>query len=103
VPESDRLEALAQDPRYRELLARRGRFTALLTAAMLIVYFGFILLIAFDKALLARPIGAGVTSLGIPVGLGVIFVAILLTGLYIRRANHEYDDRIAALRAEAGE
>jgi uncharacterized membrane protein (DUF485 family) len=103
VPESDRLEAIARDPRYRELVQRRGRFTTLLTATMLIVYFGFILLIAFDKALLARPIGDGVTSLGIPVGLGVILVAILLTGLYVRRANHEYDDRIAALRGETGE
>jgi uncharacterized membrane protein (DUF485 family) len=103
VGETDRLEALARDPRYQHLVTRRGRFTWQLTAAMLIVYFGFILLIAFDKSLLARPIGAGVTSLGIPVGLGVILVAILLTGLYVRRANHEYDDRIAELRAEAGE
>jgi uncharacterized membrane protein (DUF485 family) len=103
VPEPHSLEALARDPRYQELVRRRGRFTTLLTAAMLIVYFGFILLIAFDKPLLARPIGTGVTSLGIPVGLGVILVAILLTGLYVRRANHEYDDRVAALRAEAGE
>jgi uncharacterized membrane protein (DUF485 family) len=97
------LEAVARDPRYRELIRRRGKFTTLLTITMLIVYFGFILLIAFDKTLLARPIGAGVTSIGIPIGLGVIFVAILLTAIYVRRANSEFDARVAALRSEAGE
>ena len=96
------LEALASDPRYVELVRRRGRFTWTLTALMLVVYFGFILLIAFDKAWLARPIGAGVTSLGIPVGLAVILVAILLTGLYVRRANGEYDARLRALAEEFG-
>ncbi|MDB5672280.1 MAG: hypothetical protein JWO25_3239 [Alphaproteobacteria bacterium] len=99
MSETDRLEALARDPRYRELVKRRGRFTFLLTATMLVVYFGFVLLIAFDKALLALPIGGGVTSLGIPVGLGVILVAILLTGLYVRQANREYDARVRALVA----
>ena len=44
-------------------------------------------LIAFDKSFLARPIGGGVTSLGIPVGVGLILLAILLTGLYVRRAK----------------
>jgi uncharacterized membrane protein (DUF485 family) len=94
------LEALARDPRYQALVRRRGRFTWALTAAMLVVYFGFVLLIAFDKALLARPIGAGVTSLGIPVGMGVILFAILLTGLYVRRANGEYDARLRELVEE---
>jgi uncharacterized membrane protein (DUF485 family) len=96
MPDTD-LEAVARDPRYLDLVRRRGRFTWLLTAAMLVVYFGFVLLIAFDKSLLARPIGAGVTSLGIPVGIGVILFAILLTGLYVRRANSEYDARVRAI------
>ena len=65
---------------------------------MLVVYFGYVALIAFDKAVLARPIGGGVTSLGIPVGLGVILLAILLTGIYVRRANREYDPLVKALR-----
>ena len=70
-----------------------------LTAIMLAAYFGYILLIAFDKAVLARPIGAGVTSLGIPIGVGIILLAILLTGLYVRRANREYDPLVRALQA----
>ena len=99
MSESDKLERIACDPRYVELVARRSRFSAMLTVAMLIAYFGFILLIAFDKAFLAQPIGNGVTSLGILVGLGVIAFAILLTGLYVRRANGEYDDRLRDLIA----
>ncbi|WP_230480497.1 DUF485 domain-containing protein [Sphingomonas sp. Leaf21] len=92
---------LARDPRYIALIQRRGRFTTALTAIMLVVYFGFILVIAFDKALLARPIGGGATSWGIPVGLGVIALAILLTGLYVWRANRDFDPVIDELRAEA--
>ena len=65
---------------------------------MLVVYFGYVALIAFDKPLLARPIGGGVTSLGIPVGVGVILLAILLTGIYVRRANRENDPIVKALR-----
>jgi uncharacterized membrane protein (DUF485 family) len=103
VAEPEGLEALERDPRYRELVRRRGRFTTLLTIAMLIVYFGFILLIAFDKALLARPVGDGVTSLGILVGLGVILFAILLTALYVHRANGEFDDRLRDLIDGKGE
>lgn len=100
-PEADdagRYDEVLADPRYQRLVRRRGRFTWTLTAIMLAAYFGYILLIAFDKELLARPIGRGVTSLGIPVGVGLILLAILLTGLYVRRANKEYDPLVRALQ-----
>ena len=102
APEQSRqtLAAVAADPRYRELLARRGRFTWALTAIMLIVFFGYISMIAFDKALLARPIGDGVTSIGIPIGIGVIVVGIVLTGIYLWRANRDYDPIVRALRED---
>ena len=83
---------------YQKLVQRRGRFTWTLSIIMLVAYFGYIALVAFDKSLLARPIGGGVTSLGIPVGVGLILLAILLTGLYVRRANKEYDPLVDALR-----
>ena len=91
---------IAADPRYRELVTRRNRFTRLLSAIMLAAYLGFLLLIAFDKDLLARPIGDGVTSVGILLGFGVILLAICLTGLYVRRASVEYDPLIAALHRD---
>ncbi|MCT8000277.1 DUF485 domain-containing protein [Sphingomonas sanguinis] len=96
----DAAARLARDPRYLALVRRRGRFTVILTVIMLIAYFGFILTIAFDKALLARSISGGATSWGIPIGLGVIALAIFLTGLYVWRANRDFDPVIDQLRSE---
>ncbi len=59
---------------------------------MLTVYYGFIVLVAFDKELLAQRLGEGVMTLGMPIGLGVIVFTIVITGLYVRRANSEFDD-----------
>jgi uncharacterized membrane protein (DUF485 family) len=96
--EAARYDEVVGDPRYQQLVQRRGRFTWTLSIIMLVAYFGYIALVAFDKSLLARPIDGGVTSLGIPVGVGLILLAILLTGLYVRRANKEYDPLVDALR-----
>lgn len=96
----DRVARIAEDPRYILLVRRRGRLTWALSGLMLAAYFGFILLVAFDKAFLARPIGNGVTSLGIVIGFGLILFAIALTGIFVRRANREYDDLVAGLSAD---
>jgi uncharacterized membrane protein (DUF485 family) len=95
--------AIAANPKYQQLIARRTRFGWTLTVIMLIAYFGYIGLIAFDKALLARPIGEGVTSLGIPVGLGLIVLTIVLTGVYVVRANGEFDRLTREIVEEAGQ
>ena len=91
---------VALDPRYRRLLRHRGRFELTLTAIILVAYFGYILLIAFDKTLLAAPIAGGVTSLGIPLGVGIILLSILLTGIYVRRANREFDALLEEIRRD---
>ncbi len=85
------LSAVAENPKYKELIAKRTRFGWILTAIMLIAYYGYVSLIAFDKAMLAKPIGSGVMSWGIPVGFGVIVLAVVLTGVYVMRANGEFD------------
>ena len=87
----DRTARLQADPKYRALIGRRSRFGWLLSALMLLSYFGYISLIAFDKALLARPVGEGVMSLGIVLGLGLIVFTVLLTAAYVWRANGEFD------------
>ena len=87
-PIVDRIEA---NPRYHELRRKRNAFGWALTILMLIVYFGYIALIAFNKPFLATPIGNGVTTIGIPLGLGVIVFTIIITGIYVRRANSEFD------------
>ena len=85
------LARIEADPDYQALVRRRGRFGWLLTVLTLIVFFGFIALVAFDKAVLAAPVGDGVTSIGIPVGLGVILFSIAVTAIYVVRANAEFD------------
>jgi uncharacterized membrane protein (DUF485 family) len=85
------VQKIQSHPKYLELRAKRNRLGIFLTALMLLAYYGYIALIAFDKKFLAQPIGAGVTSLGIPIGMGVIIFTIVITGIYVRRANGEFD------------
>jgi uncharacterized membrane protein (DUF485 family) len=68
---------------------------------MLIIYFGFILLVAFGKGFLGTPMGSGVTTIGIPIGVAVIVSAFLLTGIYVRRANTEFDALTEKIKKEA--
>ena len=88
--------------RIRALAAARGRIAALLTAVMIVIYFGFILLIAFGRDILARRLMPGLT-VGILLGALVIVASWLLTWVYVRWANRRYDPALAAIRAEASE
>ncbi|NMD08955.1 MAG: DUF485 domain-containing protein [Phyllobacteriaceae bacterium] len=94
----DRIRA---NPKYQELVSKRNSYGWIMTALMMIVYYGYILLVAFNKEFLAQKTGAGVTSLGIPIGVGVILFTIIITGIYIRRANTEFDDLKAQVIKEA--
>lgn len=85
------VQRIRANPRYRELVSKRNAFGIVLTIAMLVVYYGYISLIAFNKEFLGRPLGDGVTTIGVPIGLGVIVFTIAITGLYVRRANKEFD------------
>lgn len=85
---------------FQELVRKRAGFAWTLSIIMLVIYFGFIALVAFAKPLLATKIGAGVTSLGIVLGLVVIVAAFLLTGIYVRRANSEFDEMTESLKRE---
>ena len=85
------VDKILRDPKYQELQAKRNRLAINLTIQMLVVYYGYISLIAFDKEFLAQPIGPGVTTLGIPIGFGIIVFTVLITGIYVRRANGEFD------------
>jgi uncharacterized membrane protein (DUF485 family) len=81
------------------LAARRWRIALVLTVVMLAVYFGFILLIAFAKPLMATPLSGGLT-LGILLGVLVIASAWILTWIYVRWANRHYDVALRALAQE---
>ncbi len=89
------------NPKYHELRRKRNSFGWLLTIIMMVVYYGYIALIAFNKPFLAQPLGSGVTSVGVPIGMGVIIFTIVITGIYVRRANDEYDRLTAEILKEA--
>ena len=103
----DNTEALIADPmvariqaspKYRELRSKRNTLGWTLTIAMLIVYYGYISLIAFNKPFLSQRLGDGVMTIGIPLGFGVIIFTVLITAFYVRRANSEFDDLADAIK-----
>ena len=95
------VDRILADPNYQLLKERRSRLGWWLTAAMLVVYYGFILLIAFEKQVLAARIGTGVMTWGIPVGFGVIIFTILITAYYVMKANSEFVDLSDKIKREA--
>jgi len=84
-------------PEFKKMVKIKWRVSIILTIAMLVIYFGFILLIAFNKPFLATPIGHNLT-LGLPVGIGVLLSAWILTGIYTFWANRYHDRRISEIK-----
>jgi uncharacterized membrane protein (DUF485 family) len=89
----DMARRISENPKFQQLVSRRRTFAWTLTALMMVLYYGFVMLIAYDKSFLAQPLGAGtITTVGFPIGVGVILASIVLTGVYVRRANGEFDE-----------
>ena len=97
----DVIARVTANPKFLQFVAMRNRYSIIMTIVSAAAYYGFILLVAFDKELLAKKIGPGVTSLGVPLGVAVIVFTIILTWIYVRRANGEFDETNARLIAEA--
>jgi uncharacterized membrane protein (DUF485 family) len=90
-------EVLRHEDELEALAAKRLRMGLGLTAIMLVVYFGFILLIAFNKPLLARLVTDGL-SLGILLGVLVVLATWVLTWVYVGWANRVYEPEVRRLR-----
>lgn len=89
---ADRYNKVKQNPNFQALVARRSRWAWGLATIILLMYFTFILLIAFVPQWLAQPVIAGsVITIGIPIGVLVIVVAFVLTGVYVHKANTDFD------------
>ena len=95
--QDDLIQRVVSHPKYQELKSKRSSFGWMLTWAMLVVYYGFILLVAFNKEFLSQRLGDGVITVGIPVGFGVIVFTVIITAIYVRRANSEFDDLTAEI------
>ena len=95
--QDDLIQRVVNNPQYQELKRKRSSFGWTLTWAMMIVYYGFIMLVAFNKSFLSQRMGEGVMTIGVPIGFGVIVFTVIITIIYVKRANSEYDDLTAAI------
>lgn len=89
---NDIYQQIENSAHFRELVEKRQRFAAILSLIMLVIYVGFILLIAFAPGWLGTPLHAGTSvTRGIPIGIGVIVISFVLTAVYVWRANGEFE------------
>ena len=84
---------------FHQLMARRWRVSLLLTILLMVMYYGYIILIAVDRSFVSRRIGA-TTTVGIPLGAAVIVGAWALTAVYVVWANRKYDPEVDRLRRQ---
>lgn len=89
---------VADNPMLLQLAREKGAISSRLTIALLAFYFGFIALLAFAPHLLAGRVGSA--TLGIPLGIGIIVLAWLLTGVYVRWANTRHDALVAQILSD---
>ena len=98
----DVIDRVTANPKFLEFVAVRNRYSIIMTIVSAAAYYGFILLVAFQGPWLGTKLGAGMTtSIGVPIGVGVIVFTIILTWIYVRRANGEFDETNARLISEA--
>jgi uncharacterized membrane protein (DUF485 family) len=89
-------------PEYAALTRARKKILWPLSTAVILAYFALILTIAFDPVALGAPVGAGVTSIGVVLGLGIIFFCMVVTGIYVYYANHVLEPLNQAVLKKAG-
>ena len=99
----EQVQQIQNNPKYQELVSKRSKFAWTLTIIMLVVYYAYILLIAFSPETLGAKIGTGMTTVGIPVGIAIIVFSFAMTGIYVRRANGEFDDLLKDVKKDIEE
>lgn len=96
-------ETIRQLPEYAALTRARKKIMWPLSLATIVAYFALILTIAFNPTALGNPIGAGVTSIGVVLGLGVILFCMVITGIYVYYANRVLEPLTRAIVQKVGE
>ena len=93
---------ILEDPEFLKLVRQKNSITVVLTIVELVLYFGFISLVAYNKAFLAQKLGQSAITIGIPIAVGVIALSWVLTGVYIFWANNKYDSMVKTLKEKMG-
>lgn len=86
------VKKIKSNPKYNELVSKRNSFALVLSLFVLAMFYGYVLVIAFNKELLAAKIGDGVMTLAYPVGAAIIVISFITTLIYVNRANSEFED-----------
>lgn len=97
IPTNKQAAAVMESPEFKRLVKKRWSVSLLLTVTILVIYIGFLLVVAFDKSLLAAKL-SNFLPWAMPIGFAIIIVAWLLTGIYVYWANNAYDPEVQALK-----
>ncbi|MDD2887055.1 MAG: DUF485 domain-containing protein [Aliarcobacter sp.] len=95
------VEKIKSNPKYHELVSKRNSFSLKLSLFVLAMFYSYILVIAFDKELLATKIGDGVMTYAFPVGAAIIVISFITTLIYVNRANSEFEDLTNEIKKQA--
>ena len=94
---------ILDDPEFKKLVKQKNAVSTVLTIVELVLYFGFIALIAYNKPFLAQKMSDGsAITIGIPIAVGVIFISWILTGIYVFWANNKYDAMVKSVKDRLG-
>jgi uncharacterized membrane protein (DUF485 family) len=94
---------IRSNPKFAEMVSKRTRFAIILSLTVLVPYYTFMMITAFNPALLAQPISdSSIITVGWPIGAILVIGSWLTTGIYIRRANGEFDSLNEQILKEAG-
>jgi len=98
--DEEHVERILQNPKFKEMVHRKSMLSWILTGIMLFVYVGFMLLVGYNKEFLMSSISGGVTTWGVPLGLGIIVLSFILCGVYSYIANNRLDQLTAEAMRE---
>lgn len=91
VMDDSQVQRILNNPKFQEMVSKKRKLSWTLTAIMLVIYVGFMLLVGYNKEFLSSSVSGGVTTWGIPLGLGIIMLSFILCGVYSYIANNRLD------------
>ena len=89
---NDLVQKIKSNPKYQELVSKRSSFSLKLSIFVLAMFYAYILVIAFNKELLAAKIGDGVTTIAFPIALAILVISFITTLIYVNKANGEFEN-----------
>jgi len=98
--DQEQIDRIKSNPKFIELCQKRSGLAVKLSVLMLVVYYGYILLLAFNPEFFTQIVSGSYVSIGFPVGVAIIIFAFVLTGIYVKKANTEFDDLTDQIKNE---